>query len=218
MSETPTTIAELRIAADPERWADCGFAVERGLARIGTTPVRFTGASEDGRGAIAGWTLSGGEATDLDGLVTERGAAPDGGTAEHPNGALQIDHIVVFTPELERTIDAFESSGVPCRRVREVGPPDRLLRQAFFRFGEVICEVVEVPLDQAGVDGASRFWGLTVTIADLDRAVAELGEGVGTIRDAVQPGRRIATFRGEAGLGIPVALITPEPPRSSDAD
>ncbi len=62
MNEAPTTIAELRIEADPERWADCGFAVEEGLTQIGTTPIRFTGASEEGKGAIAGWTLSGGEA------------------------------------------------------------------------------------------------------------------------------------------------------------
>jgi hypothetical protein len=32
---------------------------------------------------------------------------------------------------------------------------------------------------------------------------------LGDIRDAVQPGRRIATVRREAGLGVPVALMTP---------
>jgi hypothetical protein len=182
------------------------------------TPIRFTGAPGGGKGAITGWSLAGGGTTDFDGLPTETAPPPDpGAEVSHPNTALSIDHVVVFTQELERTIDAFESAGVRCRRVREVGPPDRLLRQAFFRFGEVICEVVEVPEDQAGVDGASRFWGLTVTVADLDQAVANLGERVGTVRDAVQPGRRIATLRKEAGLGIPVALITPEPPRSADS-
>jgi hypothetical protein len=29
------------------------------------------------------------------------------------------------------------------------------------------------------------------------------------VKDAVQPGRRIATVRKQAGLGLPVALITP---------
>ena len=36
-----------------------------------------------------------------------------------------------------------------------------------------------------------------------------LGERAGEVRDAVQPGRRIATLRRSAGLAIPVALMTP---------
>ena len=39
--------------------------------------------------------------------------------------------------------------------------------------------------------------------------VCPLGERVGEVRDAVQPGRRIATLRRSAGLAIPVALMTP---------
>ena len=44
---------------------------------------------------------------------------------------------------------------------------------------------------------------------DLEAAAAHLGEHVGRIKDAVQPGRRIATVRDSAGLGLPVALMTP---------
>jgi hypothetical protein len=43
----------------------------------------------------------------------------------------------------------------------------------------------------------------------LERTVAFLGDRVGEIRDAVQPGRRIATLRRSAGLSVPVALMTP---------
>jgi hypothetical protein len=126
---------------------------------------------------------------------------------------VAIDHLVAFTPELERTVGAFERSGVECRRIREVGSPEARLRQAFFRFGEVICELVEVPAERADPGGEARFWGLTVTVDDLDSAVVGLGERCGSIRDAVQPGRRIATVREAAGLGLPVALISPQPPR-----
>ncbi len=129
---------------------------------------------------------------------------------EHPIGALSIDHVVVFTSSLERTTAAFERNGIRCRRVREVGPEDARLRQGFFRLGEVIAEVVEVPAEQAGPDGAARFWGLTITVADIDGAAAELGPLCGTIREAVQPGRRIVTLQRDAGLGLPVALISPE--------
>jgi hypothetical protein len=43
---------------------------------------------------------------------------------------------------------------------------------------------------------------------DLDATVAFLGDGVSEARDAVQPGRRIATLRRSAGLALPVALMT----------
>ena len=214
MSPAPR-ITELLVAADPGAWHEAGFMVEGDVARVGTTSLRFAGP-DAGRG-IVGWRLSGVETEDWDGLETEPAGdlevVPGGGEeAGHPNGVRNIDHVVIFTPALERTIEAFEVNGVRCRRVREVGPADAQLRQAFFRFGEVIAEVVQVPEKQAGPDGAARFWGLTVVVADLEGLVADLGpERVGTIRDAVQPGRRIATMRREAGLGIPVALITPEP-------
>jgi hypothetical protein len=194
--EIKARIAELRLRADPRAWAAVGFEVEGDRTTIGTVPVRF--------GEAHGWTLVGPAGADFDGLPTELASEPpESGAPEQPNGALAIDHVVVFTPSLERTKDAFEANRVRCRRIREVGPPEQRLRQGFFRFGEVIAEVVEVPAEQAGPDGAARFWGLTITVADL-------GPLCGSIRDAVQPGRRIATIKREAGLGLPVALITPE--------
>ena len=48
---------------------------------------------------------------------------------------------------------------------------------------------------------------------DLDATVASLGDRVSEARDAVQPGRRIATLGRSAGLALPVALITPKPER-----
>ncbi len=72
----------------------------------------------------------------------------------------------------------------------------------------MILEVVEAP--QAKERGA-RFWGLTLCVSDIDAWAELLGERLGEVRDAVQPGRRIATVRREAGLGLPVALISEEP-------
>jgi hypothetical protein len=70
---------------------------------------------------------------------------------------------------------------------------------AFLRLGELILEVVERP-------GASvALWGLVVVVPD----VGALGPLVDEAKDAVQPGRRIATVRPEAGLGVPVAFMSP---------
>jgi hypothetical protein len=111
----------------------------------------------------------------------------------------------VLTPDLERTTAALEAIGVERRRVREVETDDRLLRQGFFRLGEVILEVVTHPEIE---NGPARFWGITFAVEDLDACAELLGDRLGSIRDAVQPGRRIATVRRPAGLGLPVALIS----------
>jgi hypothetical protein len=96
--------------------------------------------------------------------------------------------------------------------MREQPTPAGAPRQAFFRLGEEILEVVQEPdsvLEQhGGADHPARLWGLALAVEDLDRAVEGLGENVGSIRPAVQPGRRIATVRRAAGLAVPVALIS----------
>jgi hypothetical protein len=122
----------------------------------------------------------------------------------HPNGTVGLDHVVVFTPALDRTLEALQGAGLDLRRVREAcGDPP--VRQGFFRLGDVILEVA----GPVGEDGPARFWGLVAVVADLDAAVAAGGGLVGTPKDAVQPGRRIATVRREAGLGVPLAFMTP---------
>jgi hypothetical protein len=192
-------IEQLDIGADPESWAAAGFAIEGDGTTAGAVALRF--AAGDG---LLGWRLDNPADADVDGLPV---AAPDpfAPVGPHPNGVIQIDHLVVFTPDLERTTSALEGIGVERRRVREVEMEGGLLRQGFFRLGEVILEVVEHTRVEPG---PARFWGITFAVADLDACAELLGDRLGQIRDAVQPGRRIATVRREAGLGLPVALIS----------
>src|SRR5688500_18151992 len=145
----------------------------------------------DGGGGIVDWTLG----------DTKRDAT----SAAHANGVTEIDHVVMLTPHLDRTIGELEEQGIELRRIREGETGMGTYRQAFFRVGRPILEVVEA-------DEPVRFWGITFTVADIDAAAALLGEKRGGVKDAVQPARRIATVRKEAGLGLPVALISPQPP------
>ena len=90
--------------------------------------------------------------------------------------------------------------------------PGGSTRQAFFRIGEPILEVVQAPEGTSvarNPDGPARLWGLAFLVADMDATASALGGLLGTPRDAVQPGRKIATLRPEAGLGPAIAFMTP---------
>lgn len=217
------TIAELEIADEPERWSALGFAVERDRCRIGAVDLRFAGRAA-GRGLVR-WRLrelpavggvDGAEAPALDGLPTARAdaadTAPPAPAPPHPNGVAAIDHVVAISPDLDRTVTRLQAAGLDLRRIREQPTPAGAPRQAFFRLGAEILEVVQEPEEIArragGGDRPAFFWGLALRCADLEATVATLGDGVGEIRDAVQPGRRIASVRRVAGLALPVALMT----------
>ena len=129
----------------------------------------------------------------------------------HPNGIDRIDHVVAFTPDMDRTVTALEAAGLDLRLRREGPTSAGSRRQAFFRVGRPILETIEHPPDAAAaadVDAPARFWGLAFGTADLDACVAALGPLIGEPRDAIQEGRRIATLRQEAGLGLPVAVMS----------
>jgi hypothetical protein len=192
-------IQQLTVGADPVAWKRAGFAVEGDGTKIGAVHLHF--ASGEG---ILGWRLSAGDG-EIDGLPVAAAAAAQPPDIPHPNGVTHIDHLVVFTANLGRTTAALEEIGVECRRVREVETDDGPLRQGFFRLGDVILEVAT----HRNVEpGPARFWGITFAVEDLDACAELLGDRLGSIRDAVQPGRRIATVRSAAGLGLPVALIS----------
>jgi hypothetical protein len=189
--------------------------------------------TDAGRGII-GWSLRGIAGAELDGLPTNvateagtqhrddpRQAGEDRrhvrrsqrGQAEHPNGVTAIDHMVAMSPDLDRSVRALQAAGLDLRRIREQPTPAGAPRQAFFRLGEVILELVQEPDEVVaarpnGAEGPARFWGLALLSDDLDRTCRQLGEHCGTIRPAVQPGRRIATLRRSAGLAVPVALMS----------
>jgi hypothetical protein len=205
------TIDELRLADQPERWRELGFAVDGEDCLIGAVRLRLLGEGA-GRG-IVGWSLRALSSTDLDGIPTARSSQPEREPAAgQPNGVIAIDHVVVFSPQLDRTVSALRAGGLELRRVREEPTPAGAPRQAFFRLGAEILEVIQMPpaaVERAGGDARpARLWGLAFVVGDLDAAVDRLAPHAGAPHAAVQAGRRIATLRRSAGLAIPVALMT----------
>ncbi len=205
------SIDELTVADAPESWVALGFDVDGDVCVVGDVRIRLVG-TEAGR-SLLGWSLRGFEGGELDGLPTARSDRP--APAEqpvHPNGISTIDHVVAISSDLDRTVAAIQEAGLDLRRIREEPTPAGAPRQAFFRLGAVILEVVQAPeeaIERTGGDRPAFFWGLAFVAPDLDATAAGLGDRVGEVRPAVQPGRRIATLRRSAGLSVPVALMTP---------
>ena len=193
----------LAVADAPGRWAALGFALTGAAVALGGVTVQL---GAPGRG-IVGWALSGIDiAADLDGLATTLAApspAPD--PVAHPNGAVGLDHVIVLTPDFERTAAALEAAGMPLRRIRRIEAGD--FRQGFRRLGPGILELVEA---HDAPPGPAHFWGLVVIVSDLEALAERLGDRLRAIKPAVQPGRRIATLRREAGLSVAVAFMDPE--------
>lgn len=218
--DAPSTgprVEALAIADSPASWAAAGFAVEDGCGLVGGVRLDLIGPG-DQRG-IVGWSLHGLDSLELDGLPSSRSQGPrSAATAPvHPNGVVAIDHVVAFTPALDRTTTVLQGAGMDLRRVREEPTPGGAPRQAFFRLGELILELVQAPEGSriaADPDGPARLWGISFVVADLEATAEALGELLGSVRDAVQPGRRIATLRREAGLGPAIAFMTPRPARA----
>ena len=198
----------LVVADPPEKWEAAGFTLAgEGVIHVGQVAIEL---GAEGKGLVR-WALAGVDSAELDGLATELTEDGPVEPAVHANGVEAIDHVVAFSPDMNPTVPVIEAAGLDLRRIREEPTPAGAPRQAFFRLGEVILEVVQQPEDAPGFDPArrARLWGLAFICPDLDALAERFGEVINGPRNAVQPGRQIATLRREAGLAIPIAFMTP---------
>jgi len=201
-------LRELSVSDDPALWRTAGFTVDDdGRCVIGTVVLDIR--PTEGRRGVHAWALEGATTDgDIDGVTTTAatGSAPAPG--EHPNGATLIDHLVMATPDLDRTVRALEAAGFEVRRTRDAGSTyGAPMRQVFFRMGEVILELIGSPEEKR--DGRSGFFGIAVNVRDLDQLKADMGDLIGTPKDAVQPGRQITTLHmKEQGMQTAIAFMS----------
>lgn len=197
----------LTIAGDPQTWRSIGLTVTaEGVIPLFGTGLKIVAPVGVGDAGIVGWGLSGIEPTTfIAGLPVDVVDPQPPMFADHALGAVEVDHVVIMTSSLEAVSAAVaERTGCALKRTRELGT----ITQGFHRIGQggLIVEIVQHPdYDR----GEAEFWGLVLIVHDLDVACAFLGpERVSEPKDAVQPGRRIATIRSEVGLGTAVALMS----------
>lgn len=211
----------LTVIGSPDVWRSLGLAVtDDGLIPLVGASIRLvpptasmamtaSDVSEVAGVGIVGWALSGVPASLhgglIDGLPTDVVEPRSPVYAQHPLGASGLDHVVALTADLDRTSEAIAAgTGCELKRIREVGT----MRQGFHRIGRggLIVELVERPDVEPG---PASFWGLVLIVDDLDAACEVIGvDRISPPKDAVQPGRRIATVRSDVGLGLPLALMS----------
>ena len=133
--ETGPTLVGLTVADPPEVWADLDFTVVDGATVVGGVRIELVG--DIGKKGVRTWSFAGltGRTDDgLDGIPTviiDPRPAP-GVDVEHPNGIVAIDHVVLMTPNMQRTIAAFEAAGLESKRVRETDQYGMPAQQVFF--------------------------------------------------------------------------------------
>lgn len=200
----------LEVGDHPAAWAAAGFRVDGDEVHVGTVRVLCLA---DGAGHDR-WRLRADEEVavpaTVDGIATAVVAAdaPAFEPATHPNRVVGFDHVVLRSPDLDRTTEALGALGLDLRRTRVLGKGADAFEQRFFRLGEVILELVG-PAVAAGA-GPCRIWGYAVVTEDIDASAEVLGERCSAPKEAVQAGRRIATVRTrELGIGPTIALMTP---------
>jgi hypothetical protein len=203
---TPT-IDELVVGDEPASWERAGFAVDGdGVVAIGAIRVRLVGRG-GGKG-IRSWSLRGVAVSSIDGIETTESHAEPPAPGVHPNGSVTVDHVVVMSADPPRTTAALEQVGLDPRRTRSTESYGSPMTQTFFKAGDLIVELVgpQTPSDDPS---PAAFFGLAITVDDLDRTAEALGDLLGAVKDAVQEGRRIATLRHrDCGMSVATAFMS----------
>ncbi|MBC95743.1 hypothetical protein CL649_02630 [bacterium] len=126
----------------------------------------------------------------------------------HHNRIERIDHLVVTTPNPDRTTKALVKAGVTLSGIRTFGSSPNQTRQSFFWLGDVILELVGP--HQAPKAGKPLFWGLALVSSDINETVRHLGDLCTPLKDAIQPGRKITTVKTrDLSIGVAIAIMSP---------
>lgn len=223
------SLCALHVGDDPSTWRAAGFDVGEAASsdawvQLGAVRVQLHGTG--GPRGMLRWDLVAPEQSasavraqpaptvgDLDGLPTAWvPRPPEADAAIHPNRVTAIDHIVVTSPDVERTVNALTAQGFRERRRRTTGRYGEPMLQVFFWVGDVILELVGPTAVPGGDLGPANFFGLALTSSDLSVTAGSLGELLGEPREAVQPGRLIATLRLDRVDGsVSTVVMSPHP-------
>ena len=136
-------------------------------------------------------------------------------TAIAADAVTQLDHVVVWTPNVDRALAIYGAKlGLDLRLDRE--NPKWNARQLFFRVGGTVIEM-GAKLGVPATDEPDRSGGLAWRVADPDAAQARMaaaGFDVSEVRPGRKPGTKVFTVR-DAPAGVPTLMLSAEPAMAS---
>ena len=212
---TSATIAQITVADEPERWETQGFTVSDATVQLGSVashPRRQRRGAGNNR-LVAPRYRRRRARRPVDHAVATRPsptydlAACQAHQRRHENRPPRGD---VTRPESQRRGAASRGAG-PAPDPRAANPAGAP-RQAFFRLGEVILEVVQEPEEALaarpdGTNGPARFWGP----GTAQRGPRANGRAARRTLSEIRPGPAGPTHRHAAAFGrmaVPIALMS----------
>ena len=210
----PYAVRRLLVGDNADSWRRAGFCIEENQLVLGKVAIEFAGS--EGQRGIIGWKLDAIDG-DIDGIPTVEGSidldatGAQAGQPQSSNAVFAIDHVVVQTGDIDRTVSAFASAGLAERRSATIKTRGGERRQSVVWAGRVIIEILG-PLEPIA-DAPSSLWGLALVSSNLQLSKEVLGTYLSEPRDAVQPGRKISTVNvGAFDISVPLEIMSPTTP------
>ena len=115
---------------------------------------------------------------------------------------------MLMVPEFKQGRSALTHAGVVVSPGKVFGSADKKLLRSTPMMGDFELELIGPEKE----DSSRRWdlWGLVIAVEDIDVTADLLGDLLGRVKPAIQPGRRIATVSKSAGLGVAIAFLGPE--------
>lgn len=224
---------------DPRSWTSAGYAIEmegqEGVLSLGNVRIRLVqrqGKERGVLGLVIAYHDSQSDCSHLDllvdGLPFKILHSRDNCThticttfskskfikKPNPNGACEVDHLVMLSSNMDATCAAFlKSLGVrPRRRMRPQSGWRASKEFAFFKLGDLLIEVIapaekQGEADQILASKDSSFWGLALTTWNMARSKLFFGGNASDIRQAFQAGRQIMTLK-RIGVSVPTVFLS----------
>jgi catechol 2,3-dioxygenase-like lactoylglutathione lyase family enzyme len=199
----------LAIALGSEALADTADALRAAGLAVGD-PMELDIVDADGghrRGQLLPLAAEGTRGVNVFAIAHDRSVIPPA-PACGPEGATAsaVDHVVIFTDDLDGALDLWRDTfAIPERWRREF--PDRGTLNVGLRLGGVTLELV-APLGGGAGERGERLWGLAYVVGDCNAAVERLHAAampVSEPRAGLAPATRVATVK--RADGVPTLLI-----------
>ena len=216
MTNHDAQLLQLTICGEAAAWKSVGFNVidignGNSICSVGGVKIYFENDTlNKGIWRIGTKRISGViDSLKFDDLSVERSFSDNHSVlSDHPNGITGIDHLVVTTPNCNRTTKAFEEMGIAARRVRTFGNIGSETRQTFFWLGNVILELVGSNTKEG--EGPPSIWGIAFVSKNIEKTVKFLGDACTPLKPAVQSGRKITTIKTqEFNIHNALAVMSP---------